>query len=71
MFPASWSNEKIMQAVSEVVVNNTWVQQTCRAGALVTRSGYPVRFVVEGFYQGVKIKVVTTHTEIITAYPIR
>ena len=71
MFPATWSNEKIMHAVSEVAINNAWVQQTGRAGATLTRSGYPVRFVVEGFYEGVRIRVITTHTEIITAFPIR
>ena len=49
MFPASWSADKIMNGVSEVVTSNTWVQQTGRAGARLTRSGQPVRFVTEGY----------------------
>ncbi|WP_431610887.1 RHS repeat-associated core domain-containing protein [Chryseobacterium sp. 'Rf worker isolate 10'] len=71
MFPVTWSNSKIMHAVSNVAINNQWVQQTGRAGAALTRSGHPVRFVVEGIYEGTKIRVITTHTEIITAFTIR
>lgn len=71
MFPATWSNSKIMNGVSEVVTSNPWVQQTGRAGAMFTRSGQPVRFVTEGYYNGLKIRVINTHSEIITAYPIR
>ncbi|WP_145670907.1 EndoU domain-containing protein [Chitinophaga polysaccharea] len=71
MFPMTWSNEKIMNGVSEVVTSNPWVQQTGRAGAMVTRSGQPVRFVTYGTYEGIKIRVINTHSEIITAFPIR
>ena len=71
MFPVSWSGDKIMHAVSDVVVNNPWVQQTGKAGAMLTKSGQPVRFVVEGIFEGVKIRAITTHTEIITAFPIK
>lgn len=71
MFPAGWSSEKIMYAVSEVTVNNNWVQQTGKLGAWVTKSGQPVRYIVEGTYQGVKMIVVTTANEIITAFPIK
>ena len=71
MFPATWSNSKIMNGVSEVVTSNPWVQQTGRAGAMFTRSGQPVRFVTEGFYNGTKIRVINTYSEIITAFPIR
>ncbi|TWF32864.1 RHS repeat-associated protein, partial [Chitinophaga polysaccharea] len=71
MFPMTWSNGKIMNGVSEVVTSNPWVQQTGRAGAMVTRSGQPVRFVTEGTYEGIKIRVINTHSEIITAFPIR
>ncbi len=70
MFPVTWNGDKIMHAVSDVVVNNPWVQQTGSPGALITRAGDPVRFVVIGVYDGVKIKVVTTHADIITAYPL-
>ena len=41
-----------MHAVSDVTVNNQWIQQTGKAGAMFTKSGQPVRFVVEGTYQG-------------------
>ncbi|SFQ51378.1 RHS repeat-associated core domain-containing protein, partial [Pseudarcicella hirudinis] len=71
MFPATWSNSKIMHAVSDVVVNNQWIQQTGKAGAMFTKSGQPVRFVVEGTYQGTRMRVITTHTDIITAFPIK
>ncbi len=71
MFPATWSNSKIMNGVSEVVTSNPWIQQTGRAGAMFTRSGQPVRFVTEGYYNGLKIRVINTHSEIITAFPIR
>jgi hypothetical protein len=71
MFPVNWSKNKIMHAISDVAVNNPWVQQTGKAGALFTKSGQPVRYAVEGTYQGVKIKVITTADDIITAYPIK
>lgn len=70
MFPAAWSNSKIMHAISDVVVNNQWVQQTGKAGEMLTKSGQPVRFVVEGTYQGVRMRVIATYNEIITAFPI-
>jgi hypothetical protein len=71
MFPVTWNHAKIMNAVSHVAVNNRWIQQTGRAGATLTRSGQPVRFVVEGVYENVKIRVITTSTDIITAFRIR
>ncbi|WP_207513814.1 EndoU domain-containing protein [Longitalea luteola] len=71
MFPASWSGKKIMHAISDVAVNNPWIQQSGRAGAQFTRSGAPVRYAVEGYYEGVKIKVITTADDIITAFPIK
>ena len=71
MFPATWSNKEIMNGISEVVTSNPWVQQTGRSGAMLTRSGQPVRFVTEGYYNGVKIRVINTHNEIITAFPIK
>ena len=71
MFPITWSNEKIMNAVSDVTVNNPWVQQTGAAGAMFTKSGQPVRFVIEGAYEGTRIRVITTSTDIITAFPIK
>jgi hypothetical protein len=71
MFPMGWSQNKIMHAVSDVTVNNPWVQITGRAGAQFTRNGAPVRYAVEGYYEGVKIKVITTADDIITAFPMR
>jgi len=60
-----------MNAVSEVATSNPWIQQTGKAGAQFTKSGAPVRFITEGFHGGVKIWVVTTRSEIITAFPIK
>jgi RHS repeat-associated protein len=71
MFPLHWSNKKIMHAISDVAVNNPWIQQTGKAGAAFTKSGAPVRYTVIGYYEGVKIKVVTTATDIITAFKIK
>ena len=70
MFPATWSKNKIMNAVSEVVTSNPWVQQTGRSGARLTRRGQPVRFVTEGYFDGLKIRVINTYDDIITAFPI-
>jgi hypothetical protein len=71
MFPATWSKDKILHGISEVTVNNTWIQQTGKLGANFTKSGQPVKFIIEGVHDGVKIRVVATHTEIITAFPIK
>jgi hypothetical protein len=71
MFPINWSGEKIMHAISDVVVNNPWEQVTGKVGAQFTKSGAPVRFAVQGFYEGVEIKVITTANDIITAYPLK
>jgi hypothetical protein len=60
-----------MHTVSDVTVNNKWVQLTGKAGATFTKGGQPVRFTVEGSYGGIKIKVVTTHLDIITGFPIK
>lgn len=71
MFPASWSNSKIMHAVSDVAVNNPWVQQTGKVGAMFTKSGQSVRYMIEGSYGGIRMRVITTSTDIITAFPIK
>lgn len=71
MFTASWSNAKIMHAISDVTVNNPWVQTTGKPGAMFTKVGDPVRFEVIGKFEGKTIKVITTHTDIITAYPFK
>ncbi len=71
MFPSTWSNSKIMHGISEVVTSNPWVQQTGRAGQQFTRTGNPVRFKTEGYYRGLKIRVIHTGDDIITAFPVR
>jgi hypothetical protein len=60
-----------MHAVSDVAVNSQWIQQTGKTGTMYTKSGQPVRFVLEGLYQSTKIRVITTHSDIITAFPIK
>lgn len=60
-----------MHAVSDVAVNNPWVQQTGKAGAMFTKSGQPVRYMIEGSYEGIRMRVITTSTDIITAFPIK
>jgi len=60
-----------MHAISDVTVNNPWIQQTGRAGSLLTKSGQPVRYAVEGSYEGIRIKVITTADDIITAFPVK
>ncbi len=69
MFPILWSNEKIMNAVSEVSVNNPWVQQTGSPGKFFTKSGNPSKFTVQGKAHGLPIKVVVTGNDVITAHP--
>jgi hypothetical protein len=71
MFPMKWSNEKIMHAISEVLVNNTWIQKSGKLGSLYAKAGDPARFLIEGYYEGVKIRVIATNMDIITAFPIK
>jgi hypothetical protein len=71
MFPITWSKDKIMEAVSEVTVNNNWVQQTGKIGATLTKNGQPVKYIIEGVYEGVKIRVIATADDIVTAFPIK
>ena len=71
MFPIRWSESKTMNAISEVATNNPWIQQTGKAGSMFTKSGAASRFVTEGVYDGVKMRVVVTHADIITAFPIK
>ena len=72
-FPATWSNDKIMHAVSEVVTNpgSKWVQQTGKIGAKFTKNGDPVKYLVEGMFGRTKIQVITDGIDIITAFPIK
>jgi len=74
LFPSDWSAAKIMHAVSDVATNpdNAWVQQTGRLGAEFTRAGDPVRFAVDGVYDGLKMRgIVEPGGEgIITGFPV-
>jgi hypothetical protein len=60
LFPGDWSAAKIMNGVSEVAIDpaNEWIQQTAQAGAEFTRAGDPVRFAVNGIYDGLKMRVI-------------
>ncbi|WP_148284319.1 polymorphic toxin-type HINT domain-containing protein [Luteimicrobium xylanilyticum] len=72
-FPREWSDDEIMEHVSNVVTDprSTW-SEGGPGGALFTRTGRPARFVVVGERQGVRIKVVTAPAGegIVTAYPV-
>lgn len=74
LFPSDWSAAKIMNGVSDVSTDpaNTWVQQTGRLGAEFTRAGDPVRFAVDGVYDGLKMHVIVEPggEGIITGYPV-
>jgi RHS repeat-associated protein len=71
MFPVTWSNGKIMNAASDVLVNNPIARQTGPAGSLFENSGRLARFTTFGEYQGIKLKVVWNNADIITAHPIK
>jgi hypothetical protein len=66
----SWSNEKIMTAISEVATSpkSQWVNQTGRAGSFFTKAGNPAKFLVTGTYEGRVIHVVVEGDQVITAW---
>lgn len=70
MFPITWSNRKIMTAISEVATSpsSTWIQQSGRAGTFFEKSGNPARFLVQGQYANRRISVVVQGSDIITAW---
>jgi len=72
-FPATWSKDKIMNAVSEVATNpnNKWIQQTGKPGSLYTKAGDPVKFKVDGVYNGFDIRVIVQGDNIVTAFPVK
>jgi hypothetical protein len=70
MFPMNWSSEKIMHASSDVLANYPSIQQSGPAGSLYTKSGQLSKFVSNGEYQGLKIRVVYNNADIITAFPV-
>lgn len=75
LFPRSWSDKQIMHNVSEVATdpNLKWIQQTGIPGATYTKSGFPVRYYVDGLKDGEKIRVVIEPNGegIITAFIIQ
>jgi RHS repeat-associated protein len=70
-FPLSWSKEKIMNAVSEIATNpaSKWTQQTGAPGKMFTKAGAPVKWSIEGVYEGIKIIVIQKGNDFITAFP--
>jgi hypothetical protein len=74
LFPSDWSAAEILHAVSDVATDaaNQWVQQSGRLGAEFTRGGDPVRYVVEGIYDALKIRVIVEPggEGIITGFPV-
>ena len=74
-FPHSWDADTIMGHVSDLSTDPaaTWVQQTGKAGATLTKNGAPVRFLVEGVRDGVcMVCIVEPYAGgegIITAFP--
>ncbi|MDX6240271.1 MAG: hypothetical protein QOG10_5091, partial [Kribbellaceae bacterium] len=74
-FPKSWSEDKAMHAISDIATdpNLVWKQQTGPVGADFTKYGKPVRFIVDGVRDGVKIRVVIEPRGegIISGYPVK
>ncbi len=70
MFPMTWSNRKIMTALSEVATNpsSTSINQTGRQGASFTNAGNPAKFLRQGFFSGRKTTVVIEGDQIITGF---
>ena len=73
-FPATWSEEKIMTAVSDIATDPSlaWKQLTGVKGTWYTRSGRSARFSVDGVRNNVPIRVIIEPAGegIITAHPI-
>jgi len=73
-FPANWSHQQIMNAVSDVATDPslTWIRESGPQGSLYTRAGRPARFVVYGQRYGVWLRVVLEPAGegIITAVPV-
>ena len=72
-FPASWSENDVITAVSDVVSNPTSTvnQVTGPAGASLTNAGNPARYKVTGTYNGVDIVVIYEPAtgSVISAFP--
>jgi hypothetical protein len=74
-FPKSWSDDKIMHSISDVATDPklAWVRQTGPLGAVFTKRGKPVKFLVEGVRDEVKIRVILQPggEGIVTGFPIK
>lgn len=70
-FPATWGDKKILHAASEIATNpsSRWSQQTGAVGAQFTKKGDPVKYAVDGVFEGVNVRVIVQGDEIITAFP--
>ena len=68
-----WSSEKTMNAISDVATNpsSVWTQQTGKAGYLFTKAGDPVKYMVDGGYDGIALRVIVQGDEIITGFPLK
>jgi hypothetical protein len=73
MFPITWSNKKIMTAISEVATDprSTVMNQTGRQGAFFTNRGNPAKFKVEGIYANQRIRTVYEGDHFYTAFPLK
>jgi filamentous hemagglutinin len=74
VFPADWSDVKIMEAVSDVATNpnSTRIVQSGNGGYF-TKAGKPAIWKVIGKYEGIKIEVIIEPAGrgIVTGYPIQ
>jgi len=72
-FPARWSDQQIMNYISEVIQdpNSIWFQQNGKAGAKYTKRGNPVTWQIDGTRDGVNIRVIVEPDGkgVITAFP--
>jgi len=57
LFPERWNNDKIMDAIEDVVQNNKVL-------------GYGDRQFVEGVHEGVRLRVCLKNDKIVTSYPV-
>ncbi|PPI39546.1 hypothetical protein C5D60_01030 [Rathayibacter toxicus] len=73
-FPKDWSGEKIMHHISDIATDPTltWIPRYPGVVGNFTKKGLPVRFIIEGEREGVKIRVIIEPPGkgIITGFPI-
>lgn len=72
-FPESWPDDKVVSEIEDIARDPSlrWYQQTGPVGSATTKAGEPVRFLVEGIRDGVRIRVIVQPGEgIVTGFPI-